>query len=125
MTETQKRLKQIKIENFIWFIYLILISLSILANEYEKKYFCFHDLIAKEKYRKLTIGIFSVAIIIYFYFFFDSYQDIKTNNYYKSMKNKNLSNLSLLGSTLILISGIIFLYIAIVDKDLEIELAFN
>ena len=77
----------------------------------------------KETYRKITILIFSIAVIIYIYFFVDSYNDVLEN--YNNLKKKTYSELSLLGSTLILISGIIFLYIALADKDIDVELAFN
>ena len=40
-------------------------------------------------------------------------------------KKKELITLSLIASSLILISGLIFLYIAINDEELNVELAFN
>ena len=42
-----------------------------------------------------------------------------------SNKKKNLTVLSLIGSLLIVISGIIFLHIAIMDEDIDVEIAFN
>ena len=48
---------------------------------------------------------------------------MKNNNY--NIKSKSYSELSFLGSTLILISGLIFLCLAVDDTDLDIELAFN
>ena len=42
-----------------------------------------------------------------------------------SEKKKRLLYLSFLASLLIFISGIIFLYIAISDTDLNVELSFN
>ena len=125
MNEIDKRLKQIETENYIWIIYFFLIGLCLYANSYEKKYFCNNDMVAKEKYRNLTIIIFVIAIIIYIYFVYDNYNDLKNIKPYDSSKKKNLTELSFLGSSLILISGLIFLYIAIVDIDLDIELAFN
>ena len=118
MMDVARRIKQIDIENFIWIIYFGLIGLCLFANTFEKKYFTNQDLEAKEKYRELTIIIFVVAIIIYLYFFWDNYQDFKSNG-------TKLQELNLLGSALILISGFIFLYIALVDTDLDVELAFN
>lgn len=125
MNEMNRRIKQIETENFIWLIYIVLIGLCLYANAYEKKYFCNNDLVSKEKYRNLTIIIFIIAIIIYAYFLYDNYKDLKSITPYDSSKKKNLTELSFLGSSLILISGLIFLYIAIVDIDLDIELAFN
>lgn len=123
MNNNYNRLKQIEIENKIWIIYFFLIGLCLYGNSFEKKYFLYGNNYDKEKYRKITIFIFSIAVIIYFYFFIDSYKDVKNNNY--NTKSKSYSELSFLGSTLILISGLIFLYLAVVDTDLDIELAFN
>lgn len=123
MNDNYNRLKQIEIENKIWIVYFFLIGLCLYGNSFEKKYFLYGNNYDKEKYRKITIFIFSIAVIIYFYFFVDSYKDVKNNNY--NAKSKSYSELSFLGSTLILISGLIFLYLAVVDTDLDIELAFN
>lgn len=123
MNDNYKRLKQIEIENKVWIIYFFLIGLCLYGNSFEKKYFLYGNNYDKEKYRKITIFIFSIAVIIYFYFFIDSYKDVKNNNY--NTKSKSYSELSFLGSTLILISGLIFLYLAVDDTDLDIELAFN
>ena len=121
----EKRIKQIDIENFIWIVYIFLIGLCLYANVFEKKYFETGDLNAKETYRSLTIIIFVIALIVYIYFFIDGYDGIKNMNSNTNKNTKDLTNLSFIGSSLILISGIIFLYIAIVDKDLNVELAFN
>ena len=124
MNEKVELLKKIDIENFIWIIYLGIIFLCFYGNYYEKNYLIYNNPISKEKYRDITIIIFSVALAIYIYFFNDNLDSIKKGNF-KSQKEKDLNELSLIASTLILISGIIFLYIAITDKDLDVELAFN
>jgi len=117
-----KKLEQLKIEDFIWLIYIIIIFISWYSNNLERKYFIYNDLEAREKYRKIMILIFSILIVVYFYFLKDSYEDLKSC---KSYDIKNLNYLSFIGSLFIFISGIIFLYIAIKDKDLNVELAFN
>ena len=118
------KLKEIKIENFIWFIYIGIIFLSWYSNALEKKYFMYNDLLSKEKYRKIMIFIFSILIIVYFYFLNDSYKSIKNLNQYDK-KTKELLTLSFIASLLIVVSGFIFLYIAIKDEDINVELAFN
>lgn len=125
MNENSKRIEQINTENKIWIIYLGIIGLSLYANYFEKRYFMCNDIYAKKKYREILIFIFVVLVIVYLYFFLDSYNGVKNLNPCESKKTKDLSELSLLGSGLILLSGIIFLYIAIVDTDINVELAFN
>lgn len=119
------KLNQLKIENFIWFIYIGIIFLSWYANSLEKKYFVYNDLESKEKYRKVMVFIFSILIIVYLYFLKDSYGDLKSINECDTEKKKNLTYLSFIGSLLIAISGFIFLYIAYQDEELDVELAFN
>lgn len=123
--ELNSKLKQLKIEDFIWVIYIGIIFLSWYANNLEKKYFIFNDLCSKDKYRKVMIFIFSILIIVYFYFLKDSYKDFKNLSNKDSCQKQNLIILSFIASLLIFISGIIFLYIAYKDQQLEVELAFN
>ena len=125
MNENSRRIEQIKVENIVWIIYFFLIGLCLYANSLEKDYFLTGNLEKKESYRKITIFIFVVAVIIYLYFTYDNYEDYKSLSINDSIKKKRLTELSLFASSLVLISGLMFLYISIVDTELEIELAFN
>lgn len=123
--ETEERLKQIKAENYVWVIYIFLIILCFISNYYEKNYFLTNNQISKEKYRNILIFIFSVALLVYTYFLYDSYKDYKNLSIYDNKKKKDFTKYSLIGSILIFIAGAIFLYIALNDQDIEVELAFN
>ncbi len=119
------KLKELKIEEIIWIIYIGIIILSFYSNKLEKNYFLFKDQTSKEKYRKNMILIFSILIFVYFYFLKDSFNSIKNLKKYDTDKKKKLNYLSFIASLLIFISGIIFLYIAYNDYDIDVELAFN
>lgn len=123
--EVEDKLRQIKIEDFIWVIYIGIIALSYYSNYLERKYYINNDIDSKNKYRKIIIVIFSILIIVYFYFLVDSYNSVRDLNRFDTEKKKRLIYLSFLASLLIFISGLIFLYIAISDTDLNVELAFN
>lgn len=123
--ELNKKLKQLKIEDFIWLIYIGIIIMSWYSNNLERKYFINNDLQSRNKYRKTMILIFSILIIVYLYFLKDSFDDLKNIRSDDSNEKKNLTYLSFIGSLLIAISGVIFLYIAIKDEELNVELAFN
>ncbi|MBR3211113.1 MAG: hypothetical protein IKF71_04180 [Bacilli bacterium] len=119
----EKRLQQIKAENIVWIIYLFVIGFSFYSNYLEKDYFINHNLNSKEKYRTINILIFMVITTVYFYFEKEAIESFLDKN--KSEQLKTYDTLAFIASTMILISGIIFLYIAIDDKDLEEEIAFN
>lgn len=123
--ELDKKMKQLKTEDFIWLIYIGIIILSWYSNSLERKYFLNNDLKSKENYRKILILIFIILIFVYLYFLKDSYEDIKNIKIYDSDKKKSLLILSFFGSFFIVMSGIIFLYIAIEDENIDVELAFN
>lgn len=118
-----KRLKQIKIENNIWIVYIIIIIFSIYANSKEKDYFLTGNNYSKEIYRKINATIFIVLILVYSYFEKDALDSFKEKN--KSTTQQKYDTLSLIATTAVLISGIIFLYIIISDKNLDEEIAFN
>ena len=119
------RLKEIKIEDIVWIIYIGIIILSFYSNELEKNFFYTKNPIQKEKYRKILILIFSILLIVYLYFVKDSLDSVKKLSPHDSIQKQNLTYLALVASTLILISGVIFLYIAIKDENIDVELAFN
>jgi hypothetical protein len=119
------RLRQIRNEDFIWIIYIGVIFLSYYSNYLERKFILFNDNYCKKKYRNIMIIIFSILVIVYLYFLYDSYNGVNGLNEFDTEKKKRLSYLSFLASLLIFISGIIFLYIAISDTDLNVEIAFN
>lgn len=123
--ELNRKLKQLRNEEFVWIIYIGIIILSFYSNNLERKYFIHNDVESREKYRKTMILIFSILIIVYLYFLRDSYVDLKSIKPYDSEEKKNLIYLSFLGSLFIAASGFIFLYIVIRDEELNVELAFN
>ena len=125
MEDIEKRLQQIRIENFIWIVYFFIIALCLYGNYFEKEYFLTGNQINKETYRKITILIFCVAIIFYTYFVADNWKEYQSLNCYDSKEKIKYTQLNLIGSTLILISGLIFLYIACSDTELVTEIAFN
>ncbi len=125
MNDIEERLKEIMIEDFIWIIYIGIIILSYYSNYLEEKYFINNDINSKNKYRSIIIIIFSILLLVYLYFLKDSYDSLKLLNDNSDNKTIILTYLSFIASLLIAIAGIIYLYIAINDENINIELAFN
>ena len=125
MDDRLKKLNDIKIENKVWLVYIGIIILSWYANSKEKDYLLYNDQNSKKEYQNLLIIIFTILLIIYYNFAKSSYEYIQNLTEFDSEKKKTLTMFSFIGSVLILISGIIFLGLAIADDDIDIELAFN
>ena len=56
MNEDLSRLKDVKIENYIWIIYIGIIVLSWYANSKEKKYILYNDLKSGKEYQNLLVN---------------------------------------------------------------------
>ena len=76
MDEDVSRLKDIKIENYIWIIYIGIIVLSWYANSKEKNYILTKSEKSKKEYQWLMILIFSVLLLIYYYLIRKFYLDM-------------------------------------------------
>lgn len=125
MNRKLDRLQDIRIENYIWVIYIIIIFISWYANSKEKKFILYNDEVSRMEYQNLLVLIFSILLIIYYYFTKSSYDDLNELTINDSNKKIILTYASFIASLLIFISGMIFLTIAIMDEEIDVELAFN
>lgn len=123
--EINAKLEELNIEEIIWIIYIGIIILSYYSNNLERNFFLYNNILSKEKYHQIIIFIFLILVIIYFYFLKKSLDNIASLQPTDSSKKIILTKLSAIGSLLIAISGLIYLYIAYNDEDIDVELAFN
>lgn len=123
--EISDRLRELKIEDFIWVIYIGIIVLSWYANSEERNYFLNNNLNSRDRYRAVMIFIFVILVIVYSYFLTDSYESLKKLKPNDPEQKKHLTFVSFIGSLLVFISGILFLYIVIKDETIDVEIAFN
>ena len=121
----KEKLNDIYVENNIWIIYIIIIIASWYANSLEKQYFLVNDIHCKNKYRQIMIKIFLILIVVYYYFLKSSLEDYHNLTPKDSTNKKKLTELSVIGSLLIFVSGLVFLYIAYRDQSIDVEIAFN
>ena len=121
-SDRSRQLKQIDIENLIFIVYYIIITLSLLGNYIEKRYLLYGNIRDKNKYRNLLFIIFGIVFLVYLYYTIIGIEDLKDVT---DPETRRLSELSLLASILVLISGIIYLYIIYHDHDINVELAFS
>ena len=123
--EISDRLRELKIEDFVWVIYIGIIILSWYANSEERNYFLNNNLNSRDRYRAVMIFIFIILVIVYSYFLTDSYESLKKLKSNDPEQKKQLTYISFIGSLLVFISGILFLYIVIKDETIDVEIAFN
>ena len=118
-----ERIKDTRIEDFIFIIYYLIITLSLYSNKIERDYLYTGNDYDRTRYRILLYIIFGIAFLVYLYYTIDSYKTLKEVSY--DDENRKLYKLSFLASFLVLISGCIYLYIISNDEEDRVELAFN
>lgn len=118
-----ERIKDTRIEDFIFIIYYLIITLSLYSNKIERDYLYTGNDYDRTRYRILLYIIFGIAFLVYLYYTIDSYKTLKEVSY--DDDNRKLYELSFLASFLVLISGCIYLYIISNDEEDRVELAFN
>lgn len=123
--DLEKRLNELKTEEFIWIIYIGIIVFSFYSNSLERDYFITGNIESRNKYRNTLIVIFSILIVVYTFFLKESIDDIRNLKQTDSERRKTFVYLSFVASLFIAISGAIFLFIAISDENIDVELAFN
>lgn len=118
-----ERIKDTRIEDFIFIIYYLIITLSLYSNKIERDYLYTGNDYDRTRYRILLYIIFGMAFLVYLYYTIDSYKTLKEVSY--DDENRKLYELSFLASFLVLVSGCIYLYIISNDEEDRVELAFN
>ena len=115
-----KKLQEIEIENFIIFIYFILLITYLYANTIEVEYVKYQNEEDKEKYRLLLYIVFGVSFIITLYYTIEGIKELKELSPFDLYRLKELSTLA---NILILIATGIYLYIIYKDRDIELEVS--
>lgn len=95
--------KRLDFENIIWICFIIISFSNIYGSKLIKKSILYNDKQAENKANKLFLKLTLLSLIIYIYFFKRNYND------YKKTSTKNFE-IRLIGSSLILLGTLCFLY---------------
>ncbi len=115
-----ERLKEIKINDVIFVVYIVISIAAIICNNIEE------DNIKNNKESTKVItsirsAIIIVGILIYLYFVYTSYKNFKNPDKNLSNKDKKANNYALLSSILFLIASIIVFYVNLLNTNEEID----
>ena len=110
-------LNEIRIEDYIWIIYIFLAVFAIVSNHYEKEYLTKHNKQSENIFRTINTEIFIVTFLIYLYFVYINYKHIKELNPNSSSKEILIANAGLIAALLFLVAGGISLLISIFGSD--------
>lgn len=110
-------LKELKIEDYIWIIYIFLAIFAIVSNHYEKEYLKKNDKNSQKIFRTINTEIFIITFIIYLYFVYINYKHIKQLDKSSSLKDIIISNIGFIAAVIFLVGGLINLLRSIFGSD--------
>ena len=116
----EDKLKEIETENYIIYVYFIILIIYLYANNIEIEYIKTGNVKDKEKYRLLLYIVFGTTFIITLYYSIESLKELKNTNNYEIYKLKELSTIA---NILVLVASIIIIYTIYKDKDINLEIS--
>lgn len=118
--EIEEYINRLKLEDVIWYIYIVLVILNLISNKYEARYVICNKLEDRNTFRTINIFVFTVALFIYAFFLI---RNLKYNSNRNNDKTRwKINDLSLISSVIFLICGIVNLYIEIEGFNQEMEI---
>lgn len=118
-----KDLEKIKLEDYIWYIYLFIIAFNLYSNYLEKQYITRGDTQARDKFRLINNIVLSVILVIYLIFLYAAFKDIADLKHNDSAMRKRLTTLAVIAALLFVIAGAITLYVSLKKPALDDEIA--
>lgn len=73
---------EVRVEDYIWIIYIFLAIFALVSNHYEKEYLKKHEKKDENIFRTINTEIFIVTFIIYIYFAYINFKHIKRLNHF-------------------------------------------
>ena len=117
-----EKIKDIRIENFIWIIYFFITISALVSNYYEENYIKKHNTKDFKNYKTINTSIFLVAFFIYLYFVYFNYKNITNLKKNASKKKVLYTNINFIAALLFLVGGFIYLFTESTSQEMEEEI---
>lgn len=110
-----KRIKELRIDEFIWVIFVIISILNVFGDECEKDYCKNHVYEKKIRSKKIFTFTIFVSLLVYLFLEYQRYEKLKLSK----IKNQNISicEMRCFGGALVIVATVLFLYCQIVETD--------
>ncbi len=108
--EENEKIKEIRIEDFIWVIYFFIAIFAIISDQLELDDIYKHSKRNNAKVRTINLTILTIAFLIYIYFVYRSYKRIGNLKATATRKEVIAAHASLISSLLFIAAGIFAIY---------------
>ncbi len=115
----EEKIEEIRIENYIWIIYLFVSIGALVSNYFEEDYLKTHKYKDYRIFKDINITIFTIAFFIYLYFVYRNYQNVSKLKKSVNQKKVLYANINFIAAILFLIGGILYLFTESTSDDIE------
>ena len=116
------KLKQIRIEDYIWIINFFIIFFAFMSNDYEENYIKTKDKKSWNIFHTINIDIFIIIFLINVYFLYLRYQNLQSLNNTSSKEEVLNANLNYIAAVFIVIGTLIYIYTEITGSNIVEEI---
>lgn len=122
MEDWTRKLRLLKEEDIIWYIYYFIVTFAIIANSFEEKYIDTKNLKDRQSGRNINIVLLIVAFIIYLYYVSIAIDDIKIAQS-KNPRRQRVALERLITTLVFLVGGALSIYTELDDNAGDVDLA--
>ncbi len=125
MSEVTRKLKELKIEDYIWLVYYFIVTFAIISNQYERNYVITKDKSSQKKSNKINRTILITAFFIYLYFVLLSFKNIDILKRKGNTKEVRYAFQNLIAQILFLVGGAYSIYADFDAKNTDVDVAIG
>ncbi len=111
MKEIEEQLNELRIEDYIWIIFIFISIVAIVSDYFERKWLLNKNRKDYQTFKTINIVLLTISFFVYLYFVLLSYKKYKQNYGKKSVREMFFTRLDLLASALFLIGGLLNIFI--------------
>ena len=110
MEEINEQLAELRIEDYIWIIFIFVSIAAIVSDYFEKDWLLTKNKKNYQTYKNINVTLLTISFIVYLYFVLLSYKKYKQTRHNKSIKELFFSEVNLFAASLFLIGGLLNIY---------------
>ncbi len=111
MKEIEEQLNELKIEDYIWLLFIFVSIVALISNYYERKYVVTKNKKDFKIYKTINIDLLIISFLVYLYFSLLSYKKYKQTLKTGNIRELFFSKLNLFATSLFLIAGLLNIFI--------------
>ena len=110
MDEIKEQLNELRIEDYIWIIFIFVSIVAIVSDHFERDWLLTKNKDDYKTYKTINVVLLTISFLVYLYFVLLSYKKYKQTIHKRSIRELFFSEVNLFAASLFLIGGILNIF---------------